>query len=133
MADRNNIQSTTAITASPSGSAETVIATLANVNSLFASQVIKLEGYAAMQVAATTASVVLKIRRDSLTGTTVATSPTFNGGDITTPKLNAWRVFGTDTPQEAAQQTYVLTATLASAGGATTISAVYLEARVDGN
>lgn len=133
MADNNRFVQTSAITANPAGATEATIATLTGVDSLFAQQSIKLHGYAAFQVAASTTSVVLKLRRDSVTGTTVATSPTFNGGDVTTPKLNAWDVFGIDTPTELASGTYVMTVTLAGAGGATTISSVWLEARADGN
>jgi hypothetical protein len=115
----------------PAGASEAVIATLSGNLTLYAGQSFKLHGNLACQVAASTASVILKIRRDSLTGTVVATSPTYNGGDVTTPKLVGFDVYGTDQVTDVSGQTYVLTVTLASAGGATTVSSVFLEARVD--
>lgn len=131
MADRQLIQETYTVTASPADATETVIATLPGNVSLFAFQTFKLHGYAALIAEASAVSLVLKIRRASLTGTLVATSPTFTGSDITAPALGAFHVYGTDTISESANGIYVMTATLASAGGASTVAAVYLEARCD--
>lgn len=118
-------------TATVAGATEASVMTLTGPSSSYAGQTFKLHGWLAFQVAASTASVVLKIRRDSLAGTIVVTSPTYNGGDVTTPKLTAFELFGSDTQLDVASGIYVLTATLASAGGATTVSAGILEARVD--
>ena len=119
------------VSASPTSAAEAVIATLGGVLSLRSGQVFKLHAWVAMTPEASATTLVLKIRRDSLTGTTVVTSPTFAGGDIVAGLLASWDVYGSDQATDVGGATYVLTATLANAAGTSTVSAVMLEARVD--
>lgn len=131
MADRQLIQSTYTIVASPVDATETVIASVGNMSSLFAGQTFKLHGWCSLTPAASATSLVLKIHRTSLTGTLVATSPTYNGSSITTPKTAEWSVYGSDTQADTSGTVYVMTVTVAGVSAGSTVAAVYLEARVD--
>lgn len=131
MADRQNIQQSYTVVASPSDATETVIASVGNLSSLYSNQSFKLHGWAFVIAEASAVSCILKLRRASLTGTLVGTSPTYNGTDILAPLGAIVEMYAQDTQVDVAGATYVLTATLASAAGASTVSAVYLEARVD--
>lgn len=131
MADRQLNNTSYTVVASPTAATEVVIASLSGNTSLFAGQTFKLHGWAALTPDASAITLVLKIRRASLTGTTVATSPTYAGGDIVDGLLAAWDVYGSDTPTESASGVYVMTATLASAVAGSTVAAVLLESRCD--
>jgi hypothetical protein len=131
MADRRLVNQSYTVVASPAAAAETVIASVAGNTSLFAGQTFKLQGFCALTADASAVSLVLKIRRASLTGTTVATSATYTGIDILTPALVGFHVYGSDTILEQTNGIYVMTATLASAVAGSTVAAVFLEARVD--
>lgn len=123
---------TNTVTASPTDATETVIATLTGVTPRYGGQTVKLTGWASISVQAAVVSIALKVRRDSVSGTQVGatiTSPTFAAAG--SQKFQA-TINVLDSPTgEFAGATYVLTATLASAGGASTVDGASLEARID--
>jgi len=95
---------------------ETVIATLAGINSRSVGASIKLLGVCTFAVAAATTSVTLRIRPDSISGTALATTVVEGGvaGDIAdaTGVIVAEDLF----TGEYCNKTYVLTIAAAAAG-----------------
>lgn len=126
-----NFFTTTTVVASPTDATETVIALLGGITELLPNLTLKLDAKVNITTQAATTAVVLKIRRNGLTGTQVgvSTTTTIPGGAaaIALP-CTAWAV---DTPGDFSGAVYVLTATCTTAGGAATVNAVKLEARVD--
>lgn len=118
---------TSAVTASPAGATETVIATLDGCTVSLPSDRFILHAFANMTIQAATTAIVLTIRRTSVSGTIV-------GATTVTPDAAGTIVGGTftldcdDTPGDVVALRYVLTATLTSAGGASTVNDVQLVA-----
>lgn len=103
--------------------AETVIATLTNVNSRGAGFSINLTGQAAFAVNASTTATTLRIRLGSVTGTLVGSAVIVSGGTAGDIADASGSVGGVFTPaQEIAGATFVLTiqATSAAANWNTT-------------
>lgn len=119
------------IQASPADATETVIATLTGVCSQQASNIFKLAGSTNVTPEASGADVILRIRRNTLTGTLVA-GPVGVPGEIdpNTGGVLA-EITGQDSPGDSAGAVYVLTATITSAAGASVVNQVSLTARVD--
>ena len=121
------IQVTTTIAASPSGSSETVIGSLALTG--FADTAIlagvRVSGWAALTVGTSGASVRLRIRRGTdTTGAVQADTGALTGG-VAAGNLLAQDVEGFDTTGNA---NYVLTLTVGSGAAASTVSALVLQA-----
>src|SRR5215469_10365587 len=94
---------------------ETVIATLAGINSRSPGQAIVFDGGAFFAVNASTTSTTLRIRQDSLTGSVVGVAQVIAETAGTISQLVA-AVAGQDTPSgEYAFKTYVLTIQAAAA------------------
>lgn len=116
---------TSAVTASPADATETVIATLAGCSVRYPSDHFVIVAVADITPQAAVTSVTLKVRRTSVSGTTVGTM-------IETPKAAADITRGVfvfacdDAPGDVAGLTYVLTATMTTAGGASVVNAVEL-------
>lgn len=118
------VVNSTTVVASPTGSAEIVIASLQLPTDLAYSVGVTLLGFAALTLSAGTTSARLRVRQTGLTGATVADTGAVSGG-ITAAALAAPLVFGQDTSPPAGGA-YVLTATLGGASTASTASAVSL-------
>lgn len=121
---------TTAVTASPSGSAETIIATLniANFGAIAVLSGVIVEGWAAYTVGTSGASVTFKIRQTNVSGSTVVTSGALTGSQHGAGILSADDIAGFDSGAGAA--TYVLTMTVGSGAAASTVSAAFLKATI---
>lgn len=118
---------TNAVTASPSGATEIVIATLPGCSVSYPSDHFIIQAFADITVQAATTAVILKPRRTSLTGTIVATSTTTYGAAATIA-AGPFLITATDAPGDVSNLTYVLTATLTAAGGASTVNVVGITA-----
>lgn len=118
---------TNTVTASPAGATEIVIATLDGCYVRYPSDHFILSARADITVEASVTGITLKLRRSSLTGTLIATS-------VFTPKAAAdfvrcsVGIDASDAPGDVANLTYVLTATMTAAGGASTVNLVSLGA-----
>lgn len=120
---------TTTVAASPSGSSETVIATL-NLPAFGTAAVIQrvyLQGWAAFTVGTSGASARLRIRQTNVSGTVVADTGALTGG-VAAGNLLAQDVAGSDASPGVA--TYVLTLTVGSGAATSTVSALQLLAQV---
>lgn len=120
---------TAAVAASPSGSAETTIATFTIADSLTIVSGIQLYGFAAFTVGTSGASATLKIRQTGTSGTTIASTGATTGG-IAAAALVDMNVQGFDTAAVLPNQVYVLTLTIGSGAAASTVSAVSLSALI---
>lgn len=111
--------------------AETVIATLAGVNSRSAGATINLLGYAQFAVQAATTSTTLRVRVGSLTGTVVSSTTGVFAATAASTSQDQLAVAAQDTPSgEYAGQTYVLTIAAAAAGANWNVTAASLIALV---
>ncbi len=116
---------TTDVTASPAGAGETVIATLHGCTVSYPSDRFVIEGFANITLDANVTAIVLAVRRTDISGTLVsdpAVTPKA-AGDFTGA---TFQVVCSDAPGDVAGLTYVLTATLTAAGGASTVNDVAL-------
>lgn len=116
---------TTTVAASPSGSAETIIASLAmpNFGDTQILSAVYLTGWAAYTVGTSGTAVNLRIRETNVSGTVIVATGALNK---TAASLYADDVNGVDATPGVA--TYVLTMTVTGGAAASTVSAVYLAA-----
>lgn len=121
------LQATTAVASSPTGSAETTIATLTIPHNVQVVTGIRLEGWAAFVASTGTTSVRLRIRQATATGSTVADSGAVAS---TASAVGFVSTFGFDAAAVLPNQTYVMTLTVGAAGTASTASSVYLATTV---
>lgn len=115
------------VAASPSGSAETTIATLTVPGDLALSAGIRLSGWAAFTIGTSGASANLRIRQTSTAGTIIAATGAMTGG-IAAGNLVEADCEGLDTAAVLPNQVYVLTLTVGSGAAASTVSACLLDA-----
>jgi hypothetical protein len=115
------------VDASPSGSAETVVATLtlSTFSDISVVSGIKVSGWAAFTVAGSGTAVTMKIRQTNVSGSTIVTSGALTGG-VAAGNLIAQDVEGFDAG--AGASSYALTITVTAGSGASTVSAVMLSA-----
>lgn len=96
---------------------ETVIATLAGVNSRSPGTPISLVGFAQFAVQAATTSVTLRIRSTALSGSVIQSATGVFAATAATASQDQLNIAVQDTPSgEYAGQTYVLTIQAAAAG-----------------
>jgi hypothetical protein len=119
------VQVTSAITGSPAGAAETIIATLNLLG--FADTAIlggiDLSGWAAFTVGTSGTAITMRVRQTNVAGTVVASTGALTGG-IAAGNLVAQDVEAFDVTPGVA--TYVLTLTVTGGAAASTVSAVKL-------
>lgn len=117
------------VVASPAGASETIIASVAIPSGIVVNAGVILNGWAAYTLGSTPTSCQLQIRQTNVSGTVKANTGAMTGGHNTAGFLVADDVNGFDTaPGDG--QVYKLTLTVAGAGSASTVSAVYLAATV---
>lgn len=119
--------STATVAASPAAAAETVIATVNLTPDLAFGLGVVVVGYAAFTVGAAGVSARLRIRRDSVAGTTVKDSGAVT---VTAADLRGDTIVGLDTGAVFPNEVYVLTLTVGSGAAESTVSAVSLAAIV---
>lgn len=117
------------IVASPAGATETVIASVSGVGELLPGLTVHLDAWANVTKEASAVDAILAIRRGSLTGTVVAGPVSMAGAVDAGADGVSGTLQGFDAPGDFAGATYVLTLTMTSAGGASTVVAVGLHAR----
>jgi hypothetical protein len=117
---------TQTIVASPTGSSETIVASIAIPTGIQILSGVQIEATAWLTVGGTCTSDTIRIRQTGLTGTTVA-----NSGALTTTAGNliSAGVAGFDTGPVAGQ-VYKMTLTMGAAGNTSTVSAVFMRAWV---
>lgn len=126
-----NVASSTAITnATVVTNAETVVCTLPNVITPFGGLLIKFLAFVNISLAASTTSLRLRIRRDSLTGTAIFDSGAITAGIAASTLANVL-AGGQDQPGEVAA-TYVLTVQTVGAAANHTVNATQLQAIIGG-
>jgi len=114
----------TAIAASPSGTAETTVCTLTVTGDIAAVAGVYLFGTVAFTVAGSGTAATVKLRQTGTSGTTI-----YSTGALTTDTaalLVSHAVSGFDASPVLPGQVYVMTVTVASGSGASTVSAVNL-------
>jgi hypothetical protein len=125
-----NFFDTYTVTASPADNTETVIATLSGLTELLPNLPVHLHAWANITGEASATDMRLRIRRTSLTGTSVVGPFTCGVTDVTAAAPANGELYGVDTPGDFAGQVYVLTVVMTAAGGTSTVNAVALQARV---
>lgn len=125
-----NLFHTYTVVASPSDDAETVIATLSGITELLPGLSVRLHGWANITGEASATDMRLRIRRASLTGTSVVGPFTFGTTDVTAAKPTEGNIYGSDQPGDFAGATYVLTVVMTAAAGTSTVNGVCLDATV---
>lgn len=122
------VQSST-VAASPSGSAETAICTVAIPANITQGAGILLLGWAAFTVGTSGVSANLRIRQTGTSGTVIAATGATTGG-IAAANLVDINVQGLDTAGVLPNQVYALTLTVGSGAAASTVSGASLVALV---
>lgn len=107
---------------------ETVVATLAGVQTRFPGQNIVLAGWVVVTPGATVTAIQLRLRRASLTGTLIGPNQTLAAGFAASVRA-AQDFYGEDQPGEG-NFTYVLTYQGTGEGGAASFQAVELIATI---
>lgn len=120
------IAASTAVVASPTGSSETIVASVTLPNNVQVYNGVEIVGFAAFTVGTSGASATVIVRQTSTAGTSVATTGALT---VTATDLYSVYVAGFDTAP-AAGQVYKLTLTVGSGAAASTVSAVYLRALI---
>lgn len=118
---------TAAVTASPADATETVIATLSITPDLAVMEGVVLWAWYSVTVGTAGVSLLTRIRRDSLTGTVVKAS---GATTAAAASLQDRALVAFDTGPSLPNEVYVVTAAVASATAASTVSAVELAALV---
>lgn len=108
--------------------AETVIATLSSINSRSVGVPINLNGFAVVTLGASTTSLVLRVRQDSLTGSVVGASSSTSTAQATLATVAAAIEVQDASAVEYANKTYVLTAVCTAATANSTVVAATLAA-----
>lgn len=123
--------STNVIAASPAAGAETVVAILTGVSSMYASDVFKLHGYLNILPDTDGTNVSLTIRRGSISGAIVAGPIGILGGITAGAGPVTVTIDANDAPGNIVNGTYVLTTTVAGGNSPSVCNLVNLDARVD--
>lgn len=118
---------TATVTGSPAAAAETVIATLSLPDDLTAIEGVMLWGYASLTVGTDGASILTRLRRDSVSGSVIKAS---GATTATAAQLVDRDISGFDTGPTFPNEVYVMTLVVGSASAASTVSAVTLAALV---
>lgn len=118
------------VVASPADDAETVIAILPNVDTIWPAAPINLHGWVTLQPDAAATEVDIRIRRGSLSGDIVGQGGAVFGGGAGSEALVTVPVDCVDRPGAVAGATYVLTVAAVDATGPSSVSAVHLSAQV---
>lgn len=119
------IKRSTSVVASPTGSSETIVASLTITEAIALQTGVLLFGWGAFTVGTNGVSVNLKIRQTDASGSTIAAT---GATTATAANLGSLSLHGFDTGASIPGQVYVLTATVASGSAASTFSAVQLTA-----
>ena len=114
----------TTVVASPATNAEVIIATVTIPNNIQVLSGVRLYGWCAITIGTSGVSCQLRIRTVNVTGTVKANSGAVTGAaaSLYSPSIAGFDSAG------VAGTVYNLTATIASGGAASTVSAVFLEA-----
>lgn len=122
--------STSTVVASPADSTETIVAslTIPNFNDIALVSGVRLHGFAAFTIGTAGVSGNLRIRETNVSGTIVSATGAINAGVWAATQLTELVVQGFDAAPGVA--VYVLTLTVGSASGASTVSAASLNAVV---
>lgn len=114
----------TSVVASPATNAETTICTVTVPNNVQVISGVKLHGWCAFTMGTSGVSATLRIRRTNTSGAAQASSGAVTGvaAGLYSPSIDAFDTGGTP------GLVYVLTLTIGSGGGTSTVSAVFLEA-----
>jgi len=112
---------TETVTGSPATSAEVVVATLNIGPDLSFSKGVYLSAWATLTVGTDGASILTRIRRDSIAGSVIAAS---GATTATAAQLVDRSIAGVDESPTFPNEVYVVTMTVASASAASTVSAV---------
>lgn len=118
--DTTNLSNTTLVT-----TAETVVCTLTGISTPMTGRRVRLTAHASIISGASTTSMAVRIRRDSLTGTLVGTSETDTIPGAAGTQAD-YTILVVDTPAEVANATYVMTVsqTAASANGSVPLASM---------
>lgn len=119
------------VVASPADATETVIAQLNGVSTFLRGQTIKVFASANITPGASSTAVVLKLRKNSVSGTQLGVS---SGVGIAAAQITSGvtvTIDAADVSENVAGAIYVLTATVTTAGAASPVNAVHLWCRVD--
>lgn len=114
------------VAGSPALAAETVVCSVTCDGDIAVVQGIYVWGFAAFTVGTDGASVLARIRRDSVSGTIIAATGAVNEGVTAATQLATRIVFGRDEAPTMPGEVYVLTLTVASATAASTVSGASL-------
>ena len=120
----SRLVASTTVVASPSGTAETIVASVTVNDEPSVVSGIIVVGWVAYTVAGSGASVTLRLRQTAVNGTQVASS---GATTATATNLDAKSVYGFDT-SPAAGRVYKLTMAVGSGSGSSAVSAVFLGA-----
>lgn len=124
-----NYRTTTLTNAAESGNnTETVVATLSGISTEFDGQTIRLKGWIKVSTGTGTTAGLLRIRRDSLTGTAIGEG-TAETGPFVASKVADATVYADDPSRTLAGATYVLTYVGTGDTAVTTFLAAGLEAQ----
>lgn len=113
----------TAVAASPSGSAETTICTVTVTGDLAVSQGVLLEASFSVTIGTSGVSATIRLRQTSTSGTAIYAT---GANTVTAGNLYTFGVQGFDTAPVLPGQVYVLTLTVGSGAAASTVSAANL-------
>lgn len=118
------------VVAQPAADAETVIAIITDVDTIWPSAPINLHGWTSIEPNADADGLILRIRRGSLTGDIVSPVAAVEFTPAGTFVQLPFSIDVQDTPGDTASATYVLTLECVNASGPTTVDAVHLSAQV---
>lgn len=124
---RNRFYSSTAIVGSPATNAEVTVCQVTVTEDVNVVQGIWLDGWIALTIGTSGASLRLRIRRGGLTGAVVVDTGALTGG-ISAGNLVAQDCDGVDPAPVLGGQQYTLTATVGSGAATSTVSAATLKA-----
>ena len=119
----------TTVVASPAAAAETIIAQITLTGDIAVLRSVILRGFAAFTVGTSGTAVRLRIRQTNVSGTVVGDSGALTGG-IAAGNLVVENVVGVDASPSNTGQVYCLTLQVTAGAGASTVSAVELDALV---
>lgn len=120
---------TTAIVGSPSAATETTIASLTIQGDLAVQRSVVLRAFAAFTVGTSGTAVRLRVRKDTISGTTIGDTGALTGG-VTAAALVVENLVAVDTSPSNTGQVYVLTLTVTGGAAASTVSAVEMDALI---
>lgn len=108
--------------------AETVIATLSGINSRSVGNPINLNGFCVVTLGASTTSIVLRVRQDSVTGTVVGASSSTSTAQATLATVAGAIEVQDNSAVEYSNKTYVMTVVCTAATANSTVVAATLAA-----